>query len=256
MSKGFITIERAIWDHPVFKPSPMTEREAFIWMIKEAAWKDTKHRVGSEIIDVPRGSFVFTLRDLQSAFMWSSDKKVRGFLGRLEAEGIIGRTAVGATNARKTHVTICKYDEYQTVGRTKDAPRTHEGTHRGRTGDAVKEPYNHITKDTSVSSEASAKPKAKRGTRLPENWSLPDEWLTWALSEGWPESVVRLEAEKFRDFWVSKAGAGGVKLDWQATWRNWMRNSKSPKTINGGGYERTNHSQERVAAFVRGAAGA
>ncbi len=37
-----------------------------------------------------------------------------------------------------------------------------------------------------------------------------------------PESV----ADKFRDYWISQPGQKGVKLDWSATWRNWVRNEK------------------------------
>jgi len=29
--------------------------------------------------------------------------------------------------------------------------------------------------------------------------------------------------ETFKDYWVSKAGQQGVKLNWFATWRNWVR---------------------------------
>jgi anti-sigma-K factor RskA len=32
--------------------------------------------------------------------------------------------------------------------------------------------------------------------------------------------------EQFRDYWSAKAGSGSTKLDWQATWRNWVRNQK------------------------------
>ena len=35
------------------------------------------------------------------------------------------------------------------------------------------------------------------------------------------------EYEKFKDYWFSQAGAKGVKLDWQATWRNWCRSAKT-----------------------------
>lgn len=136
---GFITIERKLWDHPLFKPEPMTEREAWMWMIAQAAWSGTRHRVGNELVEVPRGSFMATLREMQSVFMWKSDKRVRTFLKMLEAEGMIGRTTVGSRNAPKTHVTICKYEEYQTRGRTKDAPETHHG----RTKDAVKKQDNN-----------------------------------------------------------------------------------------------------------------
>ena len=77
--------------------------------------------------------------------------------------------------------------------------------------------------------EAYASSKKKRGTRIKEDWVLPKDWGDWALSQGWPEHAIRLEADKFHDHWKAAPGQKGVKLDWQATWRNWMRNSKSPK---------------------------
>ena len=68
----------------------------------------------------------------------------------------------------------------------------------------------------------------KRGTRLPQDWLLPKAWGEWALSEfkTWTPDVVRVEADKFRDFWHGKAGRDATKADWQATWRNWCRNAK------------------------------
>lgn len=69
----------------------------------------------------------------------------------------------------------------------------------------------------------------KRGSRLPQDWQLPKAWGEWTLSEfkTWTPDVVRIEADKFRDFWCSKAGREAAKLDWQATWRNWCRNAKT-----------------------------
>ena len=135
---GFITIERKLWDHPLFTPAPMTEREAWMWMIAQAAWSETQHRVGCDMVPVPRGSFMATLREMQAAFIWGSDKRVRTFLKTLEKNAMIGRTVHGSKNAPKTQVTICNYDEYQSSGRAKDAPKTQGRTHRGRTADAVK----------------------------------------------------------------------------------------------------------------------
>ena len=40
---------------------------------------------------------------------------------------------------------------------------------------------------------------------------------------GIAERDVAEEAEKFRDYWISIAGPRGIKLDWEATWRNWCR---------------------------------
>jgi len=53
--------------------------------------------------------------------------------------------------------------------------------------------------------------RAQRAARLSEDWK-PKEF------EG--ESV---ELEKFRDWARSAPGQKGVKADWDATWRNWMR---------------------------------
>ena len=70
--------------------------------------------------------------------------------------------------------------------------------------------------------------KAKRGNRLPDDWKLPKAWGEWALAEfpGWSADVVRMESDKFADYWRSKAGKDACKTDWQATWRNWCRNAK------------------------------
>lgn len=59
-----------------------------------------------------------------------------------------------------------------------------------------------------------------RGSRLPDDW-MPDE--VFARSEGMAASEIDREAAMFRDFWRGQPGQRGVKLDWQATWRNWVR---------------------------------
>lgn len=97
--------------------------------------------------------------------------------------------------------------------------------------------------------------KKQRASRLSERWTLPKEWGEWALSQGWSETAVRLEADKFRDFWISKAGKDAVKLDWLATWRNWVRNSKTPKVITGGKHDKPTKQSERLNAFIAGARG-
>lgn len=67
--------------------------------------------------------------------------------------------------------------------------------------------------------------KSKTATRLPDGWVLPKAWGEWALSErpDFTEADVRREAECFADHWRAKAGADARKVDWQATWRNWVR---------------------------------
>lgn len=63
----------------------------------------------------------------------------------------------------------------------------------------------------------------KRGSRLSPGWHLPKAWGDWAVAEGLTEAEVRQESERFGDYWRGIPGAKGVKLDWLATWRNWIR---------------------------------
>jgi|SRR6516164_437573 len=70
-----------------------------------------------------------------------------------------------------------------------------------------------------------SKKSEPRGSRLSSDWQLPRPFGNWALNEGYTEDVIRKEAEKFRDYWVAKSGRDARKVDWFATWRNWLRNS-------------------------------
>lgn len=78
-----------------------------------------------------------------------------------------------------------------------------------------------------IPQSSSTIPETKRASRLSTDWVLPSAWGRWAISQGHSEATIRLEADKFRDFWCSKSGTDATKLDWEATWRNWMRNSRS-----------------------------
>jgi uncharacterized protein YdaU (DUF1376 family) len=67
--------------------------------------------------------------------------------------------------------------------------------------------------------------KATKGTRWQKGLALPNEWVEFCKKERYdldPSKVF----EEFTDYWVSVAGAKGVKADWSATWRNWIRNQK------------------------------
>ena len=88
----------------------------------------------------------------------------------------------------------------------------------------------------------------KRAGRLSKDFSLPRDWGEWAVSEGWPEDAVRTEAMKFKDYWISKSGRDATKLDWLATWRNWMRNSKSTNSQQKGNKPNGRDIADRVAA--------
>lgn len=64
------------------------------------------------------------------------------------------------------------------------------------------------------------------GSRLPADWSLPNDWAEWA-KEARPDLSPVDTALQFADYWHSVAGTKGRKADWLATWRNWVRNQKA-----------------------------
>ncbi|WP_435310660.1 hypothetical protein [Primorskyibacter sedentarius] len=68
-----------------------------------------------------------------------------------------------------------------------------------------------------------------RGTRLKLE-SLPDDWQAFARKER-PDIDARNEFATFRDYWIAQPGQKGVKVDWDATWRNWVRRCNgTPRT--------------------------
>jgi hypothetical protein len=90
-----------------------------------------------------------------------------------------------------------------------------------------KRPSNAIDTDTDTE-QIQKKVNNKRGSRLAQDWFLSKAMGDWATQER-PDLDVRQVAEQFKDYWVAQAGQKGVKLDWDATWRNWVRNTKSVK---------------------------
>ena len=84
---------------------------------------------------------------------------------------------------------------------------------------------NNHTIPPSPPSEKSRSKKStasKRGTRLPTDWQPSPELIDYANERN---LNPQREAEDFRDYWHAKPGAGGVKLDWAATFRTWCRRS-------------------------------
>jgi len=67
-----------------------------------------------------------------------------------------------------------------------------------------------------------------RGTRLSQDWELSEDQKQFCKQERPDLDPVKVSAG-FKDYWISVAGAKGVKKDWDATWRNWVRNQRFQK---------------------------
>lgn len=61
---------------------------------------------------------------------------------------------------------------------------------------------------------------------------------------------VRSETKCFVDYWRARPGAGGTKLDWVATWRNWMRKARPTRSTPGSVRERRSYDLAEPPPFV------
>mgnify|MGYP000449813840 CR=1 FL=1 len=82
--------------------------------------------------------------------------------------------------------------------------------------------------DTDTDTESNNKDKNKRGSRLPHDTCLSKEWEKFCIDNR-PELNPQKTFDSFKDHWIAQSGQKGVKLNWDATWRNWVRNTFAPK---------------------------
>ena len=64
-----------------------------------------------------------------------------------------------------------------------------------------------------------------RATRLEPDWKPDERMLAFCESER-PDLNPQQVADSFRDYWIAQPSNKGRKLDWEATWRNWVRNQR------------------------------
>jgi uncharacterized protein YdaU (DUF1376 family) len=88
---------------------------------------------------------------------------------------------------------------------------------------------------------------AARGTRLPQDFQLPMDWIVFCNQQR-PELDARDVFEGFCDYWIAQPGQKGVKTDWTATWRNWVRRQQVAKKTE------SERAREHMAELTRGMA--
>ena len=79
-----------------------------------------------------------------------------------------------------------------------------------------------------ITNNQEPKVKQHKGSRLHPTFTMPDEWGEFCEQDR-PDLTPIKVFNQFKDYWISQAGQKGVKLDWFATWRNWVRSTNAPK---------------------------
>lgn len=159
-----------------------------------------------------------------------SDRSVRDHLAILEAKGLIRRETGGrkAGEFASTRYLLAFEEGFEPApDRRQDLPSAESASGK-KTQPPSAEFAANRRQDLPTNLVRGTKgkrtgKKSARAARLPPDWQLPRTWGQWAVEEGLDELSTRREAEKFRDYWHAKGGKDAAKLDWQATWRNWVR---------------------------------
>ena len=152
-------------------------------------------RTSVEIVDVILNEF-FVLEDDGCWHNKRVDEEIAKYHGKLDQASRAGKASAEARlNRRSTTVQPTKNQE-------------------------------PITKNHSI--DVAKAPKAKR-LSLEE---LPKEWEDFCKKER-PDLKPLNVWNQFRDYWIAQGGQKGTKLDWFATWRNWVRSQRveSVRTI-------------------------
>lgn len=216
----------------------------YLWMLadKEGRLEDRPARIKKQALGYDDFDCNATLEDLSKS----------GFITRYEVKNIKLIQIVNFKKHQSPHVreqesclpgveqvtteVVTKHD----LGSDKTSPRSPDSLFsdslipdsisREPTASAAPSPAQSVIVDDDTD-----KKKSQRGTRLPDDWTLPADWKVWALGDqpSWDEDYCERIAAQFRDYWIAVPGTKGCKLNWESTWRNWVRREK-PKPYSGG----------------------
>lgn len=189
--KNFIAIDRDSFKHPLFAGEKFSRREAWFWMIAQACWRSTKFNDNGSMIELNRGEFATTIRELSETFSWSKGA-VERFIARLKTETMIG-TRIGT---KKTIITICNYDDYQNANdKSGTINGTENGTKSGQSRD-IKEELNNKTSLKRLSDDNPKKGDALSRFGDDQIKQAFDDWNALAKHRGLPIAAKLTQQRK------------------------------------------------------------
>jgi len=109
---GWFAVKHGIRKHPIFAKRP-DRLGAWIAMLDEAAYADTKQDVAGAVVDVKRGELCAS-QAMPEEVTGLSRQQLRTFLVVLEKAGAIKTRPATKSTKSRTIVTFCNYDKYQT----------------------------------------------------------------------------------------------------------------------------------------------
>ncbi len=169
-----------------------------------------------------------TPNEAQLAFLTGTHvAEIPDLVAELERHGVFSRTKEGVIYSRKLVRMAAKSAKARKTGKLGGNPSLGKEREKQKSvnldlkgRDNTQKPEARSQREEKEEPDGSSKKKA---SRIFPAWTLPPDWRDWATGQGLDEVSTAREADRFRDYWLAKAGRDGAKLDWQATWRNWVR---------------------------------
>ncbi len=191
---GWFAVKHGIRKHPIFKGRP--ERlGAWVAMLDEASYDDTKQDVGGVLVQVKRGELCASQAMLEE-ITGLPRQKLRTFLTALEREGTIQTRPATKSTKSRTIVTFCNYGKYQTP-----QPKTNQTATKDQ---PTKEQINNIpvgTNDKSSSKSSGSLLWSEAKRVLSEATGKPPGAFGGIISK-WISEVG--ETEAFNAIWAAR----------------------------------------------------
>jgi DNA-binding transcriptional MocR family regulator len=148
-----------------------------------------------------------------------SDRAVQMQLTRLEELGYVVREIRAG---RSTVYNIRKPSEWPSTPELRSPPKDVHPRTTFTTGVKDVHPTPERRSPITIKEPSNNHQPAHRGSRLATDWHPDKGLMDWAMAEK-PGLYMPAVVEQFRDYWIAAPGAKGVKADWSATFRNWVR---------------------------------
>ena len=145
MEKGWISLNRQIQEHWLWKDKPYDKARAWIDLLLLANYEDKKMPYKGEVITCKRGDVNLSYLFLAKRWGWSR-KKVMSFIKLLENDEMVTTKAT----THRTTITIVNYGVFQDTGTTKG---TTKRTARVATEEQQAHTTNKDNKDNNINNK-------------------------------------------------------------------------------------------------------
>jgi len=199
----------------------------YLWMLadREGRLEDRPKRIAAQALPFDRDADAGAMLD---------DLAAAGFLIRYRVDGVALIQITNFAKHQNPHPREAPSLLPPHQGTTEATPRHDQGNAKDMPSRADSLIPDVLIPDSLISDSGHGEvvpdpppPREQPGTRSPKGsrltlQAMPDEYRDFCRQER-PDLSPSATWDRFRDHWAAKPGKDGVKLDWLATWRNWVR---------------------------------